>query len=706
MACASLHSLPTAPSLRGGSSPHQPSRAGAIPTSPIPVVQKVHGRTFCDAIIQEPFVTDAILSILDESRTFPPPESNDANVRGFDQYRALRARFDADFFGTWSELAREHLRWQQPFTQVLNDLNPPFYRWFDDGTLNVCDNCLDRHVEAGLGERTAILWEGEAGEVRRISYRSLLEEVCRAANGLRALGIGKGDRVVLYMPMIPQAAVAMLACARIGAIHSVVFGAFAPNALRERIEDTGARLVITADGGRRRGGVHALKPNVDAALAEGCPSVERVVVVRHAGNAIDWNEARDLDWQSLLEQQPAHCPAEAMEAEHPLFILYTSGSTGKPKGIVHASGGYLLWARLTMLWSFDFHPGRDLFWCTADIGWITGHTYSVYGPLACGGTTLLYEGVPTWPDPGRLWKICADHGVTIFYTAPTAIRALIKAGDQWPKRHDLSRLRVLGTVGEPINPEAWIWYHRVIGGGRCPIVDTWWQTETGGHMISPLPFATTLKPGSATRPLPGIYASVLDSSGRPVREGGGLLAITKPWPSMLRTIWGDDRRYVETYWRRFGGRYYFAGDGARIDGDGDFWIMGRVDDVLNVSGHRLGTMEIESALVSHPAVAEAAVVGRPDEIKGEAIFAFVVLKQEEGDDALKQELRRHVAEEIGPIAKPDEIRFAHGLPKTRSGKIMRRLLRDIAAGREIKQDISTLEDLGVVEHLRDDGRKP
>ncbi len=646
-------------------------------------------------------MTDTILSVLEETRTFSPPERPDANIAGEAAYRALCDRFSDDFTGTWGALAREHLQWQKPFTQVLDEENAPFFRWFDDGTLNVSENCLDRHVAAGLGARTAIIWEGEEGEVRRISYQQLLDDVCRAANGLRALGIERGDRIVLYMPMIPEAAVAMLACARIGAIHSVVFGAFSAQALRDRLEDTAAKLVITADGGRRRGGIHALKPNVDAALQGDGLAVERVLVVRHAGNDIAWNEARDVDWKTHISAQSATCPPQAMPAEHPLFILYTSGSTGKPKGIVHSSGGYLLWARLTMLWSFDFQPERDIFWCTADIGWITGHTYSVYGPLACGGTTVLYEGVPTYPDPGRLWKICADHGITIFYTAPTAIRALIKAGDEWPARHDLSALRVLGTVGEPINPEAWVWYHEKIGGGRCPIVDTWWQTETGGHMIVPLPYAATLKPGSAGRPLPGIAAQVLDGEGNAVREGGGLLALTRPWPSMLRGIWGDDARFVETYWRRFDGRYYFAGDGARIDGDGDFWIMGRVDDVLNVSGHRLGTMEIESALVSHPAVAEAAVVGRPDEIKGEAVFAFVVLKQE-GDAALKEALRAHVAREIGAIAKPDTIRFAAGLPKTRSGKIMRRLLRDIAAGREIAQDTSTLEDAAVVEALRED----
>ncbi len=645
-------------------------------------------------------MSDAIQSVLNEERVIQPPRDDRARVPDMDAYRALRRRFDEDMEGAWGELAREHLEWREPFLRVLNAERAPFFRWFEDGRLNVSENCLDRHVRAGLGDRAAIVWEGEPGDVRRISYAELLEDVCRAANALRELGVETGDRVVIYMPMIPEAAVAMLACARIGATHSVVFGAFSAQALKERIEDAGAKIVITADGGWRRGAVHALKPNVDAALDTGCESVRHVLVVRRGGNDVNMKPGRDIAWNEALEVQPATCEPAVVDAEHPLFILYTSGSTGKPKGVVHASAGYLLWARLTMQWVFDFRPEEDVFWCTADVGWITGHTYTVYGPLACGGTTLMYEGVPTHPDPGRLWKICADHGVTVFYTAPTAIRALIKAGDEWPARHDLSRLRILGTVGEPINPEAWMWYHRVIGRGRCPIVDTWWQTETGGHMISPLPFATPEKPGSATLPLPGIFAEVVDGDGKPMPpNSGGMLVITRPWPSMLRGIWGDDARFVETYWRKFDGRYYFAGDGARRDEDGYFWIMGRVDDVLNVSGHRLGTMEIESALVSHPAVAEAAVVGRPDEIKGEAICAFVVLKVEPSE-SLKDELRAHVAREIGPIAKPDDIRFADNLPKTRSGKIMRRLLRDIAAGREIRQDMSTLEDQRILEQLR------
>lgn len=644
-------------------------------------------------------MSEAITSVLEETRSFEPPAGHQGYIPSLAAYEALRVRFSDDFDGTWADLACQHLHWREPFTRVLNREKAPFFQWFEGGRLNVSENCLDRHVAAGQGERTAIVWEGEAGQVRKISYADLLADVCRAANAMRELGVEAGDRVVIYMPMIPEAAVAMLACTRIGAIHSVVFGAFSSLALRDRIEDAGAKLVITADGGSRRGAVYALKPNVDDALSEGCHSVRHVLLVRHAGNDVPKVSGRDVDWHQALKVQSTECEPLAVDSEHPLFILYTSGSTGKPKGILHTTAGYLLWSRLTMCWSFDFNPASDLFWCTADIGWITGHTYSVYGPLCCGGTTLMYEGVPTWPDPGRIWKICADHGVTIFYTAPTAIRALIKAGDEWPAKYDLSSLRVLGTVGEPINPEAWMWYYQVIGKEKLPIVDTWWQTETGGHMIAPLPFATPTKPGSATMPLPGIDAAVVDENGHAVIGDGGLLVLRQPWPSMLRGIWGDDKRYVETYWRKFGSRYYFAGDGARIDEDGYFWIMGRVDDVLNVSGHRLGTMEIESALVSHHEVAEAAVVGRPDEIKGEGICAFVVLKGEFSDN-LAVALRAHVVSQIGAIARPDDIRFANSLPKTRSGKIMRRLLRDIAAGREITEDISTLEDQTVIEQLQ------
>ncbi len=647
-------------------------------------------------------MSEAIESMLGENRVFHPPVSKGSNIASMESYKTLVARFNDDFEGTWQALANKELSWKKSFGTVLNESNAPFFKWFEDGELNVSENCLDRHVEAGLGERTAIIFEGEPGDVRKISYQELLDEVSRAANGMKSLGVEAGDRVVIYMPMIPEAAIAMLACTRIGATHSVVFGAFSAQALRDRVQDAGAKLVVTADGGYRRGGIHALKPCVDEALSRECETVKHVLVVKRGNNEVVRQAGRDIDWHDLLKGHSPVCEPVAVSAEHPLFILYTSGSTGKPKGIVHTTGGYLLWAKLTMQWSFDFQPDKDVFWCTADIGWITGHTYSVYGPLANGGTTLMYEGVPTFPDAGRLWKICDDHNVSIFYTAPTAIRALIKAGDEWPAKHDLSKLRVLGTVGEPINPEAWMWYHKIIGGERCPIVDTWWQTETGGHMLAPLPFATPTKPGSATFPLPGVFAAVVDGEGNEIAEGGGLLVMTKPWPSMLRGIWGDDKRYVETYWHKFGSHMYFAGDGARRDEDGYFWIMGRVDDVLNVSGHRLGTMEVESALVSHDAVAEAAVVGRPDEIKGEAICAFVVLKSE-ASEALKKELRNHVASEIGPIAKPDDIRFADSLPKTRSGKIMRRLLRDIAAGREITSDISTLEDQSVVQQLQSQG---
>jgi len=648
-------------------------------------------------------MSETITSILEETRRFEPPQGHVGNIPSLQAYHDLCADFTHNFDATWKKLATDNLQWKKPFSRVLNQHDAPFFRWFEDGQLNLSENCLDRHIEAGFGDRHAIIWEGEAGEVRRISYHDLLADVCRAANAMRAIGITSGDRVVIYMPMIPEAAIAMLACSRIGAIHSVVFGAFSAHALADRIEDTAARLIITADGGSRRGSVCALKPNVDEALSSGCASVEHVLVVRHAGNAINTIPQRDIDWHDALHAQADRCEALSLDAEHPLFILYTSGSTGKPKGILHTTAGYLLWAKLTMQWTFDFQPAKDVFWCTADVGWITGHTYSVYGPLACGGTTIMYEGVPTYPDAGRLWKICADHRVSIFYTAPTAIRALIKAGDTWPQQHDLSQLRVLGTVGEPINPEAWMWYYTVIGQQRCPIVDTWWQTETGGHMISPLPFATPTKPGSATLPLPGIDAAIVDEHGHEVSEGGGLLVLRKPWPSMLRGIWGDDQRFIDTYWHKFDGQYYFAGDGARRDDDGYIWIMGRVDDVLNVSGHRLGTMEIESALVSHPAVTEAAVVGQPHDIKGEAICAFVTLKNDINNDsasAMVAELRNHVSKEIGAIAKPDDIRFANSLPKTRSGKIMRRLLRDIAADRTITSDISTLEDQSVVQQLQ------
>ncbi|MDQ7004587.1 MAG: acetate--CoA ligase [Ghiorsea sp.] len=643
-------------------------------------------------------MTNNIETTLEETRVFQPPQS-DTSFSSLADRQALCDKFEHDFEGTWADLAKAELAWQKPFTTILNNDNPPFYKWFEDGNINVSANCLDRHVANGLGERTAIIWEGEPGEVRHISYQELLADVCKAANGLKSLGINKGDRVVIYMPMIPEAAVAMLACTRIGATHSVVFGGFSAQALRDRIEDAEAKLVITADGGYRRGKIFNLKDSVDEATQESCPSLAHVLVVKRGDNTVTWQD-KDVWWHDVCDKQSEVCEPTIIEAEHPLFILYTSGSTGKPKGIVHSTGGYLLWAHLTMQYSFDFKPESDVFWCTADVGWITGHSYSVYGPLSNGGTTLMYEGTPMFPDAGRFWKICQDHQVSIFYTAPTAIRALNKAGDDYPNAYDLSSLRVLGTVGEPINPEAWMWYYEVIGGSRCPIVDTWWQTETGGHMLAPMPFAVPTKPGSATLPLPSVFAEIVDKDGNKVEEGGGLLVMTKPWPSMLRGIWGDDARFIETYWQEFGDKnYYLAGDSARKDNDEYFWIMGRIDDVLNVSGHRLGTMEIESALVSHHAVAEAAVVGRPDPIKGEGIFAFVILKTG-ASEALEQELRNHVGKEIGAIAKPDVIRFANNLPKTRSGKIMRRLLRDIAAERDITSDISTLEDQSVVAQLQ------
>jgi len=648
-------------------------------------------------------MSDAIQSSLKENRVFPPPVNNGgANIKSIEAYHILVNAFRDDLEGTWRTMALSNLSWREPFSRVLNREHAPFYRWFEDGKLNISENCLDRHVAAGRGQRTAIIWEGEPGDKRLISYSELLPEVNRTANAMKELGIKPGDRVIIYMPMIPETAIAMLACSRIGAIHSVVFGAFSAHALRDRIQDAEAKLVITADGGWRKGAIHPLKPNVDAALASGCNSIQHVLVVKRCGNTVDWEKGRDLPWRETLDAQSDHCAPLELEAEHPLFILYTSGSTGMPKGVIHSSAGYLLWAMLTMKWVFDFKPETDVFWCTADVGWITGHTYSIYGPLACGGTTLMYEGVPMQPDPGRFWNLCQSHQVTVFYTAPTAIRALIKTGNKWPEKYDLSSLRILGTVGEPINPEAWIWYYNTIGGGKLPIVDTWWQTETGGHMIAPLPYATATKPGSATLPLPGIFAEVVDSKGQSMPMGqGGHLVLTQPWPAMLRGIWGDPDRYIKTYWQSYDSRFYVAGDSCRRDKDGYYWIMGRVDDVLNVSGHRLGTMEVESALAAYSLVAEAAVVGFPHEIKGEAICAFVVLKGQHQDaNVLRRELRDQVAEEIGPIARPDEIRFCSSLPKTRSGKIMRRLLRDIASGREIQQDISTLEDQDVIAQLQ------
>jgi acetyl-CoA synthetase len=646
-----------------------------------------------------------IESALQENRRFPPPPAFAARARlHAAAVDAMRRHAAADHIGFWADLARKSLHWHRPFTVTLDDSMAPNYQWFPDGELNVSWNCLDAHLEA-LADKPAIIFEGEAGDVRRLTYRQLHAEVCQLANGLKQLGIGRGDRVVIYMPMVPEAVVAMQACARIGAVHSVVFGGFSFNSIRDRIEDAGARVVITADGGRRGGGIVELKAAVDKALEGACPTIEKVIVLNRCGAPVTMRPGRDLWWRDLTEGLLADCPPVWVDAEHPLFLLYTSGSTGKPKGIQHSSAGYLLNAKLTSEWVFDLGDD-DIFWCTADIGWVTGHSYIAYGPLAAGATIVMYEGSPMVPDGGRFWKICQDHGVTIFYTAPTAIRSLMKLGESLPAKYDLSRLRLLGSVGEPINPEAWMWYHRVIGAERCPIVDTWWQTETGAIMIAPLPGVTATKPGSCTQPLPGIDAIIVDDHGEPVTQpsAGGYLVIRKPWPSMLRTIWGDNARYLSTYWERFHNRYYVAGDSAHRDADGYFWIMGRIDDVLKVSGHRLGTMEIESALVANPRVAEAAVVGKPDEIKGESVFAFVVLRgpRPAGADAsaLARELRNWVGEQLGPIAKPDNIRFADNLPKTRSGKIMRRLLRAIAADQVITQDISTLENPAIVDQLR------
>jgi acetyl-CoA synthetase len=659
-------------------------------------------------------MSTTIESVLHEHRVFAPsPEFvAQANVSGMDAYRALCAEAEADYPGYWARLAREHVTWKQPFTQVLDESDAPFYRWFADGRLNVSYNCLDRNVEAGLGDKTAIIFEADDGTVTRVSYAELLARVARFANALKSLGVRKGDRVIIYLPMSIEGVVAMQACARIGATHSVVFGGFSAQSLRDRVEDAGAVMVITADE-QCRGGRHLpLKPAVDEALGmPGCDSVRHVVVYRRTGGTCVMTTGRDVWWHDVVADQTETCEPEWVEAEHPLFLLYTSGSTGKPKGVQHATGGYLLHAVLTTQWTFDL-KADDVFWCTADIGWVTGHTYITYGPLACGATEIVFEGVPTHPDPGRFWRMIQDHKVNIFYTAPTAIRSLIKLGEGHPEHHpsryDLSSLRVLGTVGEPINPEAWMWYYEQVGGGRCPIVDTWWQTETGGHMITPLPGVTPLVPGSCTLPFPGIMAEIVDEAGHDVPWGqGGFLVIKKPWPSMIRTIWGDPQRFRKSYYpEELGGRLYLAGDGSvRDPKTGYFTIMGRIDDVLNVSGHRLGTMEIESALVSHELVAEAAVVGKPHEVKGEAIVAYVVLKRPRpsGDEArqIVNDLRAHVAHEIGPIAKPDEIRFGDNLPKTRSGKIMRRLLRTLAKGEEITQDTSTLENPAILEQLKE-----
>jgi acetyl-CoA synthetase len=657
-------------------------------------------------------------SLLHEDRTFPPPPDFAARASARDP--EIHARAAADPEGFWAGWA-EGLRWSRPWDAVL-EWEPPHARWFVGGRLNAADNCLDRHVDAGRGDRTALLWEGEPGDRRTYTYRELRDEVARAANALRRLGVRRGDRVAIYLPMTPEAAIAMLACARIGAPHSVVFGGFSAESLRDRIRDAGARVLVTADGGYRRDGVVPLKRAADEALEEegGTPTIERVLVVRRHGpggevlGGAGLRAGRDLWWDEALAAESPDCPVEEMEAEDLLYILYTSGTTGKPKGIMHTTGGYLTQAYATTRLVFDLRDD-DVYWCTADVGWVTGHSYIVYGPLAAGATVLMYEGAPDAPDRGRFWRIVQDYRVTIFYTAPTAIRAFMKWGDAWPGGYDLSSLRLLGTVGEPINPEAWIWYHHAIGRGRCPIVDTWWQTETGAIMITPLPGLTETVPGSATVPFPGIHADILSHRGDRIPTGGGFLAIRRPWPAMLRGIWGDPQRFLDTYWSRWSGEtvdaagdpqpgesVYFPGDGAKRDERGYFWVIGRIDDVLNVAGHRIGTMEVESALVDHPSVAEAAVVGKVHELKGQAVAAFVTLKDgREPSEELKREIAEHVARKIGAIARPDAVLFAADLPKTRSGKIMRRLLKDIAEGRALG-DTTTLADPGVVSRLKDE----
>jgi acetyl-CoA synthetase len=642
-----------------------------------------------------------IESVLKEERVFEPPKdfSAKAHIKSIQDYEALYKHAQDDPESFWASMAQE-LDWSKPWEKVL-EWDPPFAKWFIGGRTNIAHNCLDRHLTTARKNKAAIIWEGEPGDERILTYQALHREVCKFANVLKQIGVKTGDRVAIYMPMVPELPIAMLACARIGATHSVVFGGFSADALRDRINDAQAKVVVTADGGYRRGGDAALKPNCDVALAD-TPSIEHVVVVRRTGQDVHMEPGRDHWWHELMANASEECPAEALDAEHPLYILYTSGTTGRPKGIVHTTGGYMLGTYLTAKWVFDLKE-EDTYWCTADIGWVTGHSYIVYGPLANGATSLMYEGAPNWPEWDRFWRIIDKYQVNVFYTAPTAIRAFVRAGEQWPRKHKLTSLRLLGTVGEPINPEAWMWYHRVIGQERCPIVDTWWQTETGMIMITPLPGATPTKPGSATRPFPGIIADVVSRDGQSVPpNAGGYLVIKRPWPAMLRTIYGDPERYTRQYWSDIPG-VYFTGDGARRDENGYFWIMGRVDDVVNVSGHRLGTMEVESALVSHPLVAEAAVVGRPDEIKGQAIAAFVTLESgRTPTNVLKQELRQHVAKEIGAFARPDDIRFTDALPKTRSGKIMRRLLREIASGDEVRGDVTTLEDLSILAKLREE----
>ena len=642
----------------------------------------------------------AIESVLQETRVFPPPEAFAANAhfKSFEEYEKLYDEAASDPQAFWAKQA-EDLYWFKKWDTVL-EWNSPHAKWFVGGKINISHNCLDRHLET-KGDKTAIIWEGEPGEQRTLTYLQLHREVAKFANVMKRLGVETGDRVALYMPLIPELAIAMLACARIGATHTVIFGGFSADAIRDRVIDCGCKLIVTADGGYRRGSEIKLKSIVDEAAAH-TPTVENIVVFKRTGSPIEMKAGRDHWWHELIENVDADCPASELDSEHPLYILYTSGTTGKPKGILHTTGGYLTQAAYTAKMVFDLKD-EDVYWCTADIGWVTGHSYVVYGPLANGATVFMYEGAPNFPDFDRFWDIIERHKITIFYTAPTAIRAFIKWGEQHVLKHDLSSLRLLGTVGEPINPEVWMWYHKIIGKEKCPIVDTWWQTETGAIMISPLPGATPTVPGTATRPLPGILLDVVTKAGVSVGTNeGGYLVAKHPWPSMLRTLWGDDERYKQAYWSEIPG-YYFAGDGARRDERGYFWIMGRVDDVINVSGHRLGTAEVESALVSHEAVAEAAVVGRPHDIKGQAIAAFVTLEGgRTGSDDLKNELRTHVAKEIGALAKPDDIRFTDALPKTRSGKIMRRLLREIASGSKIAGDVTTLEDLSVLEKLRQD----
>jgi len=642
-----------------------------------------------------------IESLLKERRIFPPtPEfARHAHIHSPEAYESISKRAAEDPEGFWAEIASD-LHWFTPWTRVL-EWTVPFAKWFLGGQTNISFNCLDRHLSTSRKNKTAILWEGEPGDVRALSYQMLHYEVCRFANVLKSLGMQKGDRATIYMGMVPELAIAMLACARLGITHNVVFGGFSAEALRDRINDSQSKVLITADGAYRRGTIVPLKKNVDDALSN-APSIKRVIVYKRTGEPINMVDERDVWWHTLTAKASGECPAESLDSEHPLFMLYTSGTTGKPKGVVHTTGGYMTATYITTKWVFDLKD-EDTFWCTADIGWVTGHSYIVYGPLLNGATSLMYEGAPNHPEPDRFWTIIEKYRVNTFYTAPTAIRAFIKWGDNWPAKHDLSSLRVLGTVGEPINPEAWIWYRKNIGADRCPIVDTWWQTETGAMMIAPVPGAVPAKPGSATRPLPGIIADVVDRQGRSVGTNqGGFLVIKRPWPSMLRTIYGDPERYQKQYWSDIPGMY-FTGDGARRDEDGYYWIMGRIDDVINVSGHRIGTMEVESSLVSHPTVAEAAVVGRPDDMKGQGIVAFVTLAAGyEAQPLLKDDLKSHVAKTIGSFAKPDEIRFTDTLPKTRSGKIMRRLLRDLASGKATVGDTTTLEDFSVLAKLREE----